>query len=232
MSNGNGSPRTANGLPSPGSVALARALVAEEGRTNGEDSHTHSRTPVTSASPASASTSPLLETPAHMNGSRRTSAGGGGDNPFFGGSGAARDRLNKSTASSQSGSGKVISTLQSDLLQARSALDSMRGQLRVSQRAVEHLGRVSEDLKDGKERDRAEIEGLTRTLARRERMQEEALGRARVAEAALAELQLAHKALMASSKSRIKELEEGKKRADEARAKADAEYAALSRGMK
>lgn len=74
--------------------------------------------------------------------------GGGGrpsaaaENPFFG-SGASRERLSKSAASAQSGSGKVISGLQSDLLQARSALESTRGQLRLSQRAVEFLGRQS-----------------------------------------------------------------------------------------
>lgn len=62
-------------------------------------------------------------------------------NPFFGSSASTRERLSKSAASAQSGSGKVISGLQSDLLQARTALESTRGQLRLSQRAVEHLGR-------------------------------------------------------------------------------------------
>lgn len=62
-------------------------------------------------------------------------------NPFFGSSGASRERLSKSATSAQSGSGKVISSLQSDLLQTRTALESTRGQLRLSQRAVDFLGR-------------------------------------------------------------------------------------------
>jgi len=62
-------------------------------------------------------------------------------NPFFGSGRASHERLSKSAASAQSGSGRVISGLQSDLLQARTALESTRGQLRLSQRAVEYLGR-------------------------------------------------------------------------------------------
>jgi len=49
--------------------------------------------------------------------------------------------LSKSVNSAMSGSGKVISGLQSDLLQARTGLESTRGQLRLSQRAVDFLGR-------------------------------------------------------------------------------------------
>lgn len=154
-----------------------------------------------------------------------------GESPFFA-SGASRERISKSAVSAQSGSGKVISGLQSDLLQARSALESTRGQLRLSQRAVEFLGRQNDDLKETKERLSTEIEGLNRSLARKERLQEEALGRARVAEASLGELQQTHRAAVSSHKGKMKELEEGKHRSDEARAKAESEYGALSRGMK
>jgi hypothetical protein len=92
----------------------------------------------------STSTSPRLK----PNGLPSSSSNGGprgsvaSENPFFG-SGASRERLSKSAASAQSGSGKVISGLQSELLQAKSALESTRGQLRLSQRAVEFLGRQS-----------------------------------------------------------------------------------------
>lgn len=177
---------------------------------------------------------------------------GSSQNPFFG-SGSSRERLNKSAASAQSGSGKVISGLQSDLLQSRTALESTRGQLRMSQRAVESLTRqkgesgpartlehetndsarcTTDDLLETKSRMTAEIDGLNRSLARKERMQEEALGRARVAEAALADLQQAHRVLTISSKSKIKELEAAKQRSEEAKAQADSAYGALSRGMK
>ena len=63
------------------------------------------------------------------------------ENPFFSSGTPARERLSKSVNSAMSGSGKVISGLQSDLLQARTGLESTRGQLRLSQRAVDFLGR-------------------------------------------------------------------------------------------
>lgn len=63
------------------------------------------------------------------------------ENPFFSSGTPARERLSKSASSAMSGSGKVISGLQSELLQAKNALESTRGQLRLSQRAVDFLGR-------------------------------------------------------------------------------------------
>lgn len=200
------------GLPGPGSVALTRTLVSDEGAETLQ---------VADDGPEPTATS------SKSNGNARQY----GESPFFA-SGASRERISKSAVSAQSGSGKVISGLQSDLLQARSALESTRGQLRLSQRAVEFLGRQNDDLKETKERLSTEIEGLNRSLARKERLQEEALGRARVAEASLAELQQTHRAVVSSHKGKMKELEEGKHKSDEARAKAEGEYGALSRGMK
>jgi len=202
-----------SGLPGPGSVALTRTLVSNEGA---ESLQVADDPPEPTASSSSKS-----------NGNARQY----GESPFFA-SGASRERISKSAVSAQSGSGKVISGLQSDLLQARSALESTRGQLRLSQRAVEFLGRQNDDLKETKERLATEIEGLNRSLARKERLQEEALARARIAEASLAELQQTHRAAVSSHKGKMKELEEGKHKSDEARAKAESEYGALSRGMK
>ena len=122
----NTSPRI-GGLPSPGSVALGRALVGHQADT------TRSRSPIP--------TPPPKDQVAHVGDSATSSrVSNGFQSPFFG-SGNSRDRLNKSAASAQSGSGKVISNLQSDLLQSRTALESTRGQLRLSQRAVETLSR-------------------------------------------------------------------------------------------
>lgn len=73
--------------------------------------------------------------------SSSTSSSARPENPFFGSGTPARERLTKSASSAQSGSGKVISGLQSELLQAKNALESTRGQLRLSQRAVDFLGR-------------------------------------------------------------------------------------------
>lgn len=117
------------GLPSPGSVALGRALVPDEANSS------------TSRSKCPHPTPPPKDTVSYMAPTASSSrASNGSQNPFFG-SGSSRERLNKSAASAQSGSGKVISGLQSDLLQARTALESTRGQLRLSQRAVESLTR-------------------------------------------------------------------------------------------
>ena len=88
------------------------------------------------------------------------------------------------------------------------------------------------DLKDGKEILLQEIEGLKRSLARRERTSEEAVARARTAEAALLELQKTHQTATAQLKGQVKELERGKAQSDEMRAKAESEYAALAKGMK
>lgn len=116
-------PSYAPGLPGPGSVALNRALVSDEGSALESLEHPDNLDRRGSETRAS-------------NGAARLSA----ENPFFG-SGASRERMKNSVASAASGSGKVISGLQSDLLQARSALESTRGQLRLSQRAVDFLGR-------------------------------------------------------------------------------------------
>ncbi|GAA6026347.1 hypothetical protein JCM8202_001955 [Rhodotorula sphaerocarpa] len=159
-------------------------------------------------------------------------SGNPSSNPFFGASRYSRDRVSQSAASAQSGSGKVISGLQSDLLQARAALESTRGQLRLSQRAVEHLGRQTEDLRETKDRLSSEIDGLSRQLARKERLQEEALTRARAAESSLSSTQQELADVKASVKGRLKELEERSKAAEEVKVRTEKEYAALRDGMR
>jgi hypothetical protein len=272
----------------PGSVAMNRALISNEGGETVEtllaepseglrvrSSETEPVSPLSLAVPdpinavlaesisaATTSTAPApgltangLPQPAPRSRSPLPS-GSPSSNPFFGSSGVTRERLSKSAASAQSGSGKVISGLQSDLLQARSALESTRGQLRLSQRAVEHLGRqtgeccecgsepersicspcagrwCTEDLRETKERLSSEIQGLNRQLARKERLQDEALARARAAEASLATAQKELTDLKATVKSRMKELEEGAKRAEEAKVKTEREYTALRDGLR
>ena len=161
------------GAGMPGSVAMNRALISNEGGETVETllaepseglqvrtSETEPVSPLSLAVPDPINAAPAepffaattsnppapglnangLPQPAPRSRSPLPS-GSSSSNPFFGSSGVTRERLSKSAASAQSGSGKVISGLQSDLLQARSALESTRGQLRLSQRAVEHLGR-------------------------------------------------------------------------------------------
>ncbi|GAA5964394.1 hypothetical protein JCM3765_006402 [Sporobolomyces pararoseus] len=154
------------------------------------------------------------------------------ENPFFSSGTPARERLSKSASSAMSGSGKVISGLQSELLQSKNALESTRGQLRLSQRAVDFLGRQNEDLKETKERLNTEIESLTRQLNRRERTTEETLSRARLAEASLATLQTEHKTYVSTHKSRTKELEENEKKSREELKRVEMEYENLRDGMR
>ncbi|BGP24238.1 hypothetical protein Rt10032_c03g1634 [Rhodotorula toruloides] len=234
------SPRTSHAPDRvPGHVAMNRALLSNEGHGSNETLQIPStdRAPSPSSSArlappdCAASSSSLrpsgLPRPRSPNPTSSTSS-----NPFFGSSGASRERLSKSAASAQSGSGKVISGLQSDLLQTRSALETTRGQLRLSQRAVEALGRQVDDLKETKERLTSEIEGLNRQITRKERLQDEALQRARTAEASLAALQKEHNEFKGGVKGKMKELEEGARQAEEARTKSEREYLGLRDGLR
>lgn len=68
---------------------------------------------------------------------------------------------------------KVLADLQAGVLNARSALENTKGQLRLSQRQVSLLTRQTEDLKEGRERLRLENEGLNNVVARKERLLQE-----------------------------------------------------------
>ncbi|KAH8929652.1 hypothetical protein BT69DRAFT_1256013 [Atractiella rhizophila] len=152
-------------------------------------------------------------------------------NPFFGGT-SGRNRVVQGQISAQSGTGKVITSLQQDLASVRSVLESTRGQLRISQRAVEALTRTSEDLKDGKERLRLENEGLSKMVSRKERMLEETLERARKAESSLANLKEIHKRDTNDTKSKIKDMEARTEEAEGYRKKCDSEYQAMKASVK
>jgi hypothetical protein len=91
---------------------------------------------------------------------------------------------------------------------------------------------LTEDLKETRDRLTSEIDGLNRQINRKERMQEEALGRARTAEKSLGEVQTELREVKASQKEKIKALEEGAKRSEEMRGKAEREYASLREGIK
>ncbi|SCZ93139.1 BZ3500_MvSof-1268-A1-R1_Chr6-2g08485 [Microbotryum saponariae] len=229
------SPSSAGRLPSAGAVALNRALVSDD----------PGRSPSTSSPPSSPNLSPQNSEhfPSSVSNShnpyarqssststRRVSVASSGH--FGNSTGNPRDRLAASASAATSGSGKVIAALQSDLLIARSALDSSRIQLRNGQRAIESLTRFNDDMKETKERLTLEIEGLQRVLARKERMQEEALARARTAETTLNELQSSHKELVASSRQQIKDLSAENEENEELRKKAESEYGSLARGIK
>lgn len=68
---------------------------------------------------------------------------------------------------------KVLADLQAGVVNARTALENTKAQLRLSQRTVAQLTRQTEDLKDGRERLRLENEGLNNVVARKERLLQE-----------------------------------------------------------
>jgi hypothetical protein len=71
------------------------------------------------------------------------------------------------------GTTKVLADLQAGVINARTALENTKSQLRLSQRTVAQLTRQTEDLKEGRERLRLENEGLNNVVARKERLLQE-----------------------------------------------------------
>jgi hypothetical protein len=71
------------------------------------------------------------------------------------------------------GTTKVLADLQTGVVNARNALENTKTQLRLSQRSVAQLTRLTEDLKEGRERLRLENEGLNAVVARKERLLQE-----------------------------------------------------------
>lgn len=71
------------------------------------------------------------------------------------------------------GTTKVLADLQTGVIQAKTALENTKAQLRLSQRSVAQLTRQTEDLKEVRERLRLENEGLNNVVARKERLLQE-----------------------------------------------------------
>ena len=67
----------------------------------------------------------------------------------------------------------MLADLQAGVLNAKTALENTKAQLRVSQRQVSQLTRQTEDLKEVRERLRLENEGLNNVVARKERLLQE-----------------------------------------------------------
>lgn len=231
--------------PLPGAVSLTRALLADD--LSPPPPPVPPIPPVnispTLDSPSSPSFSQpqLSHPPASPNPSRTYSNGGGGgggggvrtstENPFFG-SGASRERLKNSQTSAASGSGKVISGLQSELISVKGALESARSQLRLSQKAVEFLTRQNEDLKESKERLSTTVEQLNTMLSRKTRLHEDLTTRLSTSEQSLQSLQSTHSTLLESHTSKIETLEKENLDAVGMKVKVESEYEALRSGMR
>ncbi|EFP93857.2 uncharacterized protein PGTG_19754 [Puccinia graminis f. sp. tritici CRL 75-36-700-3] len=159
-------------------------------------------------------------------------------NPFFS-SGGGRDRgamihqnSNADRTTNGGNTGKVITTLQSDLLYARTALDQSKSQLRLSQRAVESLNRQTEDLKESMSRLRLENEGLSKMLSRKERTVSELMDRLKRSEAELSTLKQEKKELDVNFKKISKETDEVVKDSVRRRDRAETQYEAVRSGVK
>ena len=93
-------------------------------------------------------------------------------------------------------------------------------------------GTLSDDLKETKSRLLHEIEGLKRSLDRKDRNAQEVLTRARMAESALGQMKKTHETEMVDLKRKVKSLEEGTKKAEDARLRAESSHDALAQGMR
>lgn len=102
----------------------------------------------------------------------------------------------------------MISTLQQQVETHRQHLDRVKAELRASQRLVAQLTRQNEDLKETKERMRAENDSLGVVLSRKERLLSEVLERARSAEATASTLTKERKQIEGSTKKSLAEMKD------------------------
>lgn len=103
---------------------------------------------------------------------------------------------------------QMISTLQQQVETHRQHLDRVKAELRASQRLVAQLTRQNEDLKETKERMRAENDSLGVMISRKERLLTEVLERARAAEATAATSTKERKQLEGSTKKSLAEMKD------------------------
>ncbi|EPT01083.1 hypothetical protein FOMPIDRAFT_1036424 [Fomitopsis schrenkii] len=127
---------------------------------------------------------------------------------------------------------KVLADLQAGVLNAKTALENTKAQLRVSQRQVSQLTRQTEDLKEVRERLRLENEGLNNVVARKERLLQEVLERARKAEAEAIALKSSLKTETTTSKKSLRDTEAALAEATARSQRAEREYAVLRDSLK
>ncbi|KAJ7625477.1 hypothetical protein FB45DRAFT_795608 [Roridomyces roridus] len=130
------------------------------------------------------------------------------------------------------GTSKVLADLQTGVLNARTALENTKTQLRLAQRSVAQLTRQTEDLKEGRERLRLENEGLNNVVARKERLLQEVLERARKAEAEAATLKTQMKNETTTSKKSLREMESALAESTALSQKSEREYLTLRDSIK
>lgn len=130
------------------------------------------------------------------------------------------------------GTTKVLADLQLGVINARTALENTKAQLRLSQRTVAQLTRQTEDLKEGRERLRLENEGLNNVVARKERLLQEVLERARKAEAEAMSLKTQLKTETTTTKKAMREMEAALNESTALSQKCEREYITLRDSIK
>ncbi|KAF9038606.1 hypothetical protein BJ165DRAFT_1499150 [Panaeolus papilionaceus] len=138
---------------------------------------------------------------------------------------------NKRLSLTPGGTTKVLADLQAGVVTARNALENTKQQLRVSQRSVAQLTRLTEDLKETRDRLRLENEGLNNVVARKERLLQEVLERARKAEAEAGTLKAQLKTETTTSKKTIREMEAALAESTALSQKSEREYLTLRDGL-
>ncbi|PFH50289.1 hypothetical protein AMATHDRAFT_75694 [Amanita thiersii Skay4041] len=139
---------------------------------------------------------------------------------------------NRRTSLGHGGTTKVLADLQLGVINARSALENTKAQLRLSQRTVAQLTRQTEDLKEGRERLRLENEGLNNVVARKERLLQEVLERARKAEAEVISVKSQLKTETTTSKKAMREMEAALSESTALSQKCEREYITLRDSIK
>ncbi|GBE89524.1 hypothetical protein SCP_1601860 [Sparassis crispa] len=127
---------------------------------------------------------------------------------------------------------RVLADLQAGVLNAKTALENTKAQLRISQRQVSQLTRQTEDLKEVRERLRMENEGLNNVVARKERLLQETLERARKAEADIISLKTQLKSETTNSKKSLRDTEAALVESTARSQKAEREYIVLRDSFK
>ncbi|KAG5654166.1 hypothetical protein H0H81_006548 [Sphagnurus paluster] len=130
------------------------------------------------------------------------------------------------------GTTKVLADLQTGVVNARNALENTKSQLKLSQRSVAQLTRLTEDLKEGRERLRLENEGLNNVVARKERLLQEVLERARKAEAEAATLKSQLKTETSTAKKSVQEMKAALAESTALSQKSEREYITLRDSIK
>ncbi|KZT69308.1 hypothetical protein DAEQUDRAFT_765615 [Daedalea quercina L-15889] len=220
-------PRREERRPSFGEEnGIREGIPTTSGTRSQSPTRTLSRIPVSSVGNARALAEEGQQDSSHLSSSQLSPNHGSSTSPH------GPVSPNRRTSFAPGNTTKVLADLQAGVLNAKTALENTKAQLRVSQRQVSQLTRQTEDLKEVRERLRLENEGLNNVVARKERLLQEVLERARKAEAEVLSLKAQLKSETTSSKKSLREMETALTEATAHSQKAEREYVVLRDSLK